>query len=507
MVLGDRKQFSNVKAAFASGERNAAYVNDLKDYYRRNISSSADKMARAALFDVKRSILDFCELLGNYSIMLRKHFRGYQELISFSSQYFYGGGLQAVKFRGKPIDEVIKFTVLEHDGRAEKYRNTNSQEAEYIRDLLNDYLQMESPPTVGIITPFREQVILITQLLLAESNVRLYDERLKLKIMTFDTCQGEEREVILYSMVATAEHDALKYIFPIQLSNTDDRVDEQLKMQRLNVGFSRAQECVHFILSKPIEQFSGSARTALQHYDSLLKEKSDIESDETDNASPMEQRLMQWLNATEFFQNNSDRIELRPQFPIGDYLKQLDPLYRHPPFRADLLLMFREPDKTINIVVEYDGFREHFMEHGKIYEPNFAYYYKPGDIEKQMVLESYGYKFLRINRFNLGADPVSTLSQRLYVLVDTVRVENTANQITAKVQDDVKKLQDGDMKYCQKCKQTRSIITFYNPSLSTGYGRYCRDCQKAGKRKSRTIDMAPEVQPIPQPPTQSSAEV
>lgn len=318
--------------------------------------------------------------------------------------------------------------------------------------------------------------------------------------MTFDTCQGEEREVILYSMVATAQHDALKYIFPISLSDTDERVDEQLKMQRLNVGFSRAQECMHFILSKPIEQFSGSARTALQHYDLLLKEKSEAESDETDNSLLMEQRLMQWLNATEFFRNNSDRIELRPQFPIGDYLKQLDPLYRHPPFRADLLLMFREPDKTINIVVEYDGFREHFAEHGKIYDPNWAYYYKPDDIEKQMVLESYGYKFLRINRFNLGADPVTTLSQRLYALVDTVRIDNTANQITAKVQNDVKSLANGDMKYCQKCKQTKSIITFYNSSLSTGYGRYCRDCQKASKRKSKTIDVSvPETQKIDKP--------
>jgi hypothetical protein len=37
-----------------------------------------------------------------------------------------------------------------------------------------------------------------------------------------------------------------------------------------------------------------------------------------------------------------------------------------------------------------------------------------------MVLESYGYKFLRINRFNLGNDPVVTLSDRLYALIDAV---------------------------------------------------------------------------------------
>src|ERR1700722_19444819 len=105
----------------------------------------------------------------------------------------------------------------------------------------------------------------------------------------------------------------------------------------MNVGFLSAQECIHFILSKPIEQFSGSIRSALQHYDLVLREKLAQESDETDSALPMEQRLMQWLYSSEFFLNNQDRIEIRPQFPIGDYLKELDPLYRHPAYRADLL--------------------------------------------------------------------------------------------------------------------------------------------------------------------------
>jgi hypothetical protein len=38
---------------------------------------------------------------------------------------------------------------------------------------------------------------------------------------------------------------------------------------------------------------------------------------------------------------------------------------------------------------------------------------KPEDVERQKVLESYGYRFLRLNRFNLGTDPVRTLDGRL----------------------------------------------------------------------------------------------
>jgi hypothetical protein len=34
-------------------------------------------------------------------------------------------------------------------------------------------------------------------------------------------------------------------------------------------------------------------------------------------------------------------------------------------------------------------------------------------VERQLTLESYGYRFLRLNRFNLGLDPIATLSERL----------------------------------------------------------------------------------------------
>jgi superfamily I DNA and/or RNA helicase len=48
-------------------------------------------------------MLEFVELIANFSIMLRRHFRGSRLRISFSSETFYAGQLQAVKFRGEPI--------------------------------------------------------------------------------------------------------------------------------------------------------------------------------------------------------------------------------------------------------------------------------------------------------------------------------------------------------------------------------------------------------------------
>src|SRR6266446_5821997 len=140
LVLGDNQQFSNLKAAFASNSQNTAWQAEIQQYFRSNVSDRADRLERAARFDVKRSVLEFVELIANFSIMLRKHFRGYQELISFSSETFYGGQLQAVKFRGSPIEDAIKFTILEHDGSQERLRNTNTLEARFVLDHLDEFL-------------------------------------------------------------------------------------------------------------------------------------------------------------------------------------------------------------------------------------------------------------------------------------------------------------------------------------------------------------------------------
>lgn len=483
LVLGDENQFSNVKSAYASNERNTAYVADLLSYFRTKVSDRSGDLERVAKFNVKNSVLDFFEFIRNYNIMLRKHFRGYQELISFSSDYFYGKRLQAVKLRGKPIEEVIKFTEVEHDGRPEKYRNTNSIEAEFILEQLDQFLEMEKPPTVGVITPFREQVALLSRLVLERPNARDYQDALRLKIMTFDTCQGEEREIILYSMVATREHDALNYIFPVDMTDAGQKVAGDLRFQRLNVGFSRAQECIHFVLSKPVEEFPGSILAALNHYRRILEEKDKADPGNTDPNSPMEKRLLGWLRATQFYQENRDSIELRPQFPIGEYLRQLDPGYHHPKYRVDFLLTYRDDEESapVNVVIEYDGFKEHFVETERVNQGNWAFYYKPEDVERQVTLESYGYKFLRVNRFNLGSDPVNTLSDRLQKLLGTIERNNNNHKVVDRIQDDAAALANGEKKFCRKCQKTKPLKAFFDKALRGGtgsYGRYCLQCKQ-----------------------------
>lgn len=302
--------------------------------------------------------------------------------------------------------------------------------------------------------------------------------------MTCDSCQGEERQLIFYSLVATRTSDALNYIFPVALDGADEVVEDKLKFQRLNVAFSRAQEMIWFVLSKPVEEFGGSIGRVLAHYRSVLDAKDAVRG-QTDPASPMETKVLQWLQETAFYQQHRGHLEIVPQFPLGDYLRQLDPTYQHPAYRVDFLLSLDGPDGRLHIVIEYDGFKDHFQ-HGKdVHVGNYERYMLEGDVERQLTLESYGYRFLRINRFNLGRDPVQTLSDRLTHLVGSA-AEGRGSAAMDLVQEQAAGLVDGDLKTCSRCGEIREQDEFFDQELrqgAGGYGRVCIHCKESAKVK------------------------
>lgn len=488
IVFGDAKQFSNVKSAQASNMINAGHLSDIDAYFRANVSAATTKIERLKHFDVKKSILEFFDLITNYQPMLRKHFRGYQELISFSSKTFYDGQLQAIKIRSKPIDDVIRFEVVEASPTPSA-KNTNRAEAEFVLAELRRMIDEGEDMTVGVITPFREQVKLLNDLLFRNAYGERFETELKLKIMTFDTCQGEERDLIVYSMVATVERDALNYVFPVTLEGIADKAEETLKVQRLNVGFSRGKEAFLFVLSKPVDQFHGAIGRVLMHYKAILEDHSKPDASSVDPSSPMEKKVLDWIFKTPFFQKNEEQIEVLPQFPIGVYLKQLDPFYAHPAYRCDFLVRYYNGHGAVNVIIEYDGFAEHFLQHQKIHNGNWDHYYRPEDIERQMVIESYGYKFLRMNRFNLGADPIETLSKRLHDLIEVAEHADDETDLVTQIKGDVESIEDGSKKRCPKCEEIRDLQDFWDSKLKSGnggYGRNCMTCKAtpAVKRKA-----------------------
>lgn len=415
IVLGDDKQFSNVKANNASKVTNQELRKRVQDTFLEERLNGLDKNGWLTKvkenFDIKNSILKFLRFIRNYECQLKKHFRCYPEIISYSDKYFYDNTLQCMKIRGKQIEDVIKFEIIDHDGKLDENKNTNELEAKHIIKKLQEFKENEIEQSLGIITPHREQVTLLFDKINELPERDWLFGKCKLKIMTFDTCQGEERDYIFYSMVATKEKDRLNWIFLKDFSSISDEVDGTIKSQRMNVGFSRAKECVHFILSKPIEEFQGEIRNALLHYQNELKIGKKRIFKKLD--SKMEYKIDKIFHNTKFYKENKEKIEFIPQFELGKYLKQLNKDYNHPNYKVDFLLIIN----GLKIVIEYDGFKEHFVEREEVNESNYKYYMKDDDIYRQKVLEGYGYKFLRINRFNIGDNPIETLDNRLQDLV------------------------------------------------------------------------------------------
>lgn len=487
LILGDRKQFSNIKSAQARSDTNRDYLSRLKDSFKASVSKEQSQLVRLGKFDIKTSVLEFFEYISNYSMQLTKHFRGYKEIISYSNKHFYRNSLQVMKIRAKNIDEVIKFTRITASVKDELRPNSNSAEVDFIISELLRLKDEMSQQSVGVITPHTNQQKLFVDQISKMPEYDYFVDNFKLKIMTFDTCQGEERDIIYYSMVATKDSDKLWGVFIKDLRNVDIEEDGQIKAQRLNVGFSRGKECIHFVISKDIEDFNGSVGEALRHYKLVLDEALDERKvSDTDQRSGMEPEVLNWFYQTDFWNKNKKAITFIPGFEIGKYLKQLDPTYTHPMYKVDFLLAYKaSDDKERKIVIEYDGFEEHFKNMDQVDEYNYENYMSDGDVYRQKVLESYGYKFLRINKFNSGANPVETLDQRLK---DFTKPEPKTNPWLSKIHTTIEEIQSGDLKECPKCKELRDVDDFKDASLSRGVGRICKHCKSSSgtTRSSRS---------------------
>ena len=175
------------------------------------------------------------------------------------------------------------------------------------------------------------------------------------------------------------------------------------------------------------------------------------------------------------------RRRLLAVFLRGHSAGRKDP---HPAWKADFLLSIpTKSGRSLRVIIEYDGFEFHFTDAEKVHAGNYEQYMTTSDVERQKVLEGYGYKFLRLNRFNLGGNPVETLSQRLEKLVNTADVKVRAVALDA-ISSTVEKLQNKTAKECGKCRNVKELQAFFDRSLASGkggYGRICMACKQTNQ--------------------------
>jgi very-short-patch-repair endonuclease len=372
-------------------------------------------------FSVRTSTLSFAKALKNYSDSLNIHFRSFPEIISYSNEFFYRQSqidLVPNRIRTKPIAEVLRFMPVETKGNSG--RNVNLDEIEAVKVDLERLHAAGYKGTIGVICSFKEQTARMEELLRKELPFHTDLERdHRFRVWFVGDVQGEERDLVYYSLVQDKRLDNadLVAIYP-KVGGTADNI-RRLKMQRLNVGFSRARDTMVFVHSMPIADYSDTRLgDALKHYANIRAATHDVYvTDETVFGSPAEKKLYSLIIQTDFFRAHRDRIRLIAQFEIGKYIRQEYHRFM-PPYRVDFLMTLGGNGKEKSLIIEYDGVEFHTRNPEFVTAHNFDQEYLEYDVQRQLELESFGYTFLRINKFSLlprrqGQSPADALSGML----------------------------------------------------------------------------------------------
>lgn len=409
VVLGDDKQFTSLRSQDARRRYSELFKGKFVEALGTSLASvPADTkhvyLAKAELnFDVTSSVLSFCRPIAGSEITLTKQFRAPYELMSFANKTFYAASLKSLKARTVPLNEAIRFTILDDDSSVhEPGVHTNPAEAKHIIGALTDMKEAGYTGSIGIVTPHFEQATLI-QRELDECVITDWFAERQLKVMTFDTAQGEARDYMFYSMVASSSHHE-SALFGDELSGVEPLSSGA---KRLLVGFSRAQETMHIVLSKQPQKYRGALAAAFVHFQAVISNGVTKKTTNTgDILLAAESLVPQYFYATTFAKKHADKARLVTQFSLGEYLQPLMPRYRYPGYKVDFLVVFGDE----RIVITFDEFKENFL---STQNTNRDTYITADEIYAQKVLEGYGYKFLRLNKFNLGSKPIERLDALL----------------------------------------------------------------------------------------------
>lgn len=188
--------------------------------------------------------------------LLRMQYRMNEEIMRFSSDWFYGGKVEAapeVRFRSildldRPMEWVDTSELgdgITEQGSgdslgAEPYRESfvgesfgriNKAEAHLTLQILQDYFErigkqrlLDERIDVGVISPYRAQVQYLRRLIMKSEYFKPF--RRFISVNTVDGFQGQERDVIVVSLVR---------------SNDDGQIGFLRDLRRMNVAITRAR--------------------------------------------------------------------------------------------------------------------------------------------------------------------------------------------------------------------------------------------------------------------------
>jgi ATP-dependent RNA/DNA helicase IGHMBP2 len=192
------------------------------------------KSAEAARLGLSKTLFEKgVERQEQHSAMLKVQYRMHEEIMKFSSAYFYDKELiahESVRAELlRPNQSPIEFIDTAGAGYVEKQdaetlSRFNEEEAHLLMRRvgalveevgLDDWISQKI--SMGIITPYRAQVELLTRI--AESSVVLEPLKKMITINTVDAFQGQERDVIAISFVRSNDKSEVGFLGDIRRTN------------------------------------------------------------------------------------------------------------------------------------------------------------------------------------------------------------------------------------------------------------------------------------------------
>ena len=208
--------------------------------------------------------------------LLRIQYRMNDDIMRFSSNYFYGGQVQSapeVRFRSildmdiamdwldtsqlqLPPDSDMTF---KEEFVGQNFGRVNRAEAhvtllalQYYFDKIGKQRLLDERIDVGIISPYRAQVQLLRRLLTQRPGFKPF--RRYITVNTVDGFQGQERDIIVISLVR---------------SNDDGQIGFLRDLRRMNVAITRARMKVIIIGDRPTMTRHPFYRQLWQYINSL----------------------------------------------------------------------------------------------------------------------------------------------------------------------------------------------------------------------------------------------
>jgi len=333
VVLGDPMQLAHITTLSASEDARLLQHFGLAD------TAAYWSFTRSSLFHLAAALSG-----AENVVALRDHHRSHPDIIGFSNRYFYEGRLRVATRHDRLIlpprtDRIVTWQeasgpVTRHVAGGAFQQATARATVDALRGLL---VERDYRGTVGIVTPFRAQRALINELIGRDAEVTARSQRADLLVDVVHSFQGDERDVMLFSVVCGPgmTEGALGFL----------RSNGNL----FNVAITRARAALIVVGDKDAAAHSGVPYLeAFTRYVDELSSASPIVPDTRRDFGPEYPRLPDGAPPV----SEEERILYRALYAAG-----LRPVPQHPveAYRLDLALL--AADRKLDI--EVDGRRHH----------------------------------------------------------------------------------------------------------------------------------------------------